>query len=118
MQSIKSICLALMCAFALVCAFAVPAYATGPSNCPAGQTALAQKYGTSQYCATNICVAEYKHLDTQECSPPDMFHPLPWGCVAVKYEARPRFPQPPSPSGAWGNQPACPAALNTAASWY
>jgi hypothetical protein len=106
----------------LVAFVAVVASATGPSNCPTGQTALAQKYGTSSYCAMNICVAEYKHIDAQICSPcsgvVDCAQHPGGVCFTVKYEARPRFPQPPSPTGAWGNQSACPSPLNTPGSWY
>lgn len=93
------------------------ARAAGPANCPAGQTALAQKYGTSQYCALNVCVAEFQHADLVTCNPPDVQHPFYWGCISTKYEARPRFPQPPSPSGAWGLCAPCPSGLNTA-TWY
>ncbi len=107
----------LMCYLAGGICFEPDALATGPANCPAGQTALAQKYGTSSYCAMNICVAEYKHIDNLVCTEPSLQYPL-GQCVSTKYEARPRFPQPPSPVGAWGNQPACPAGLNSAGAWY
>lgn len=94
------------------------AEATGPSSCPAGKTALAQKHGTSQYCTITICVNEYKHIDTTECTWNLQAVPPVQSCIPVKYEARPRFPQPPSPAGSWGNQAACPSYLNTAGYWY
>lgn len=93
------------------------ALATGPSSCPAGQTALAQEYGTSKYCALTICVPEYRHADAQRCVLNQTVPPTT-SCWSVHYEARPRFPQPPSPAGSWGNQPTCPMYLNSAGHWY
>lgn len=104
MQLIKSMCLI---AALLVTA---PAHATGPASCPAGQTALAQLWGTSQYCATNTCHVEYQHADRMACIKGHCY-------VSEKYEARPVLPSPPSPAGAWQNQPACPVWTNTA-TWY
>lgn len=118
---IKSIALVLVCAIVAVVGFGLvpvqPALAAGPSNCPAGQTALAQLWGTSKYCAMNICVAEYKQAYTQVCQTGLGFPPT-GGCYFAKFEARPRFPQPPSPTGAWGNQTPCPSELNVASVWY
>lgn len=118
---IKKIALAITCSIVAIICFGLwptrPAQAAGPSNCPAGQTALAQYWGTSQYCALNICVAEFKHADAQVCTTTIGFPPHTT-CYMSKFEARPRFPQPPSPNGSWGNQPLCPSALNNAATWY
>jgi hypothetical protein len=110
-SSLRSICFAVA-----ALATAATAGAAGPSSCPAGKTALAQRYGSSSYCALSVCVTEYKHADVTSCSAQELLNPLN-SCVYTKYEARPRFPQPPSPAGSWGNQPACSSALNNAA-WY
>lgn len=110
MQSIKSMFLVLA-----ALAVTAPAGAAGPSSCPVGKTALAQRYGSSSYCALSVCVTEYKHAEILPCTNP--LDPFQNCSPSIKYEARPRFPQPPSPAGSWGNQPACPASLNSA-TWY
>lgn len=86
------------------------AFATGPASCPAGQTALAQLWGTSQYCALSSCRVEYQHADRLAC--------IKGHCYSVeKYEARPVLPSPPSPAGGWQGQVTCPSWTNTA-TWY
>lgn len=102
MNLIKSLVFASL----VIVAAAAPALAS-PSSCPAGQSALVQKWYTSNYCRASQCRAYVQDVTIAVCSPPTVQYPM-GECVNVAYQTRPLGAPGPS---SWASLPACPSGF-------